>query len=68
MVSMEYQEHLPLIFERFYGVDKARWGIEIGLAIVKHIVQAHRRAHTCRESAPGKRSTFSMIFPARVSS
>jgi signal transduction histidine kinase len=38
-------EHVPLVFERFYRVDRSRTrstgGSGIGLAIVKELVQAH---------------------------
>jgi two-component system phosphate regulon sensor histidine kinase PhoR len=60
-------ESLPRIFERFYRVDKARsrelGGIGVGLAIVKHIVNAHG-GKTFVESTVGKGSTFSFVLPA----
>ncbi len=65
------KEHQPRVFERFYRVDKARsrrdGGTGLGLALVKHIVLAHRgriRLH----SATGEGSTFTIHLrqsPAR---
>jgi len=59
-------EHLPRLFERFYRVDKARsrelGGTGLGLALVKHICQAHGGRATV-ESEPGKGSSFSIHLP-----
>ncbi len=60
-------EHLPRLTERFYRVDHSRsrdtGGTGLGLAIVKHVVQRHG-AQLGIESAPGRGSRFSMVFPA----
>ena len=57
------KEHLPRIFERFYRVDKARsrelGGTGLGLALVKHICQAHGAVVEI-ESEPGRGSVFSI--------
>lgn len=59
-------EDLPYIFERFYRADKARsrrlGGTGLGLAVVKHIVEAHS-AHIEVKSSPGQGSTFTLFFP-----
>ena len=55
------EEHLPRLFERFYRTDKGRsrdqGGNWLGLAIVKHIVEAHHQIINVR-STPGIGSTF----------
>ncbi|MCS7286132.1 MAG: ATP-binding protein [Anaerolineae bacterium] len=58
-------EHLPRIFERFYKVDRARSGsgTGLGLAIAKHIVQAHG-GRIWAESVEGQGSTFYFALPA----
>lgn len=65
-------EHIPRLTERFYRVDRSRsretGGTGLGLAIVKHVLTRHG-ARLDIQSAPGKGSTFSAIFPpARVQS
>jgi len=60
-------EHIPRLTERFYRVDRSRsretGGTGLGLAIVKHVLTRHG-ARLEIQSAPGKGSTFSAIFPA----
>ncbi len=60
-------EHIPRLTERFYRVDRSRsretGGTGLGLAIVKHVLTRHG-ARLDIQSAPGKGSTFSAIFPA----
>ena len=59
-------EHVPRIFERFYRVDAARsreqGGTGLGLAIVRHLVDAHG-GRVEAESAPGRGTTISVLFP-----
>ncbi|RZU47779.1 PAS/PAC sensor signal transduction histidine kinase [Fluviicoccus keumensis] len=58
--------HIPRLTERFYRVDAARssatGGTGLGLAIVKHVLLQHGATLNI-DSAPGKGSTFSCVFP-----
>jgi two-component system phosphate regulon sensor histidine kinase PhoR len=57
------KNHLPRLFERFYRIEKSRnrnhGGSGIGLAIVKHIVEAHNQKITVNsEKGEGASFTF----------
>jgi len=57
-------EDLPRVFERFYKSDRARGsgGTGLGLAVVKHIVEAHGGTVSV-ENELGRGSTFSFAIP-----
>jgi two-component system phosphate regulon sensor histidine kinase PhoR len=65
------REDLPRIFERFYKADRARartgahpvGGTGLGLAVVKHTVEAHGGTVSV-ESELGRGSTFTFSIPA----
>lgn len=63
------ENELPLIWERFYRVDKSRTskngGSGLGLAIVKHIVELHGGTITV-ESKPGFGTIFTIVLPQRT--
>lgn len=60
------EESIPLIFERFYRVDKSRsrniGGTGLGLSIVKHITEAHK-GKVWVESKLGEGSKFFIKIP-----
>ncbi|PWH20407.1 MAG: two-component sensor histidine kinase [Ardenticatenia bacterium] len=60
-------EHLPLIFTRFYRVDRSRsrasGGSGIGLTIARHLVEAHGGRIWAESAGPGKGSTFTFTLP-----
>ncbi|WP_051273435.1 sensor histidine kinase [Desulfotruncus alcoholivorax] len=59
-------EEQPLIWERFYKVDKSRartgGGTGLGLAIAKNIIEAHGGSIDV-SSKPGRGSTFYFVIP-----
>jgi signal transduction histidine kinase len=62
-------EDLPLIFDRFYRVDKARsrnlGGSGLGLSIAKWIATAHG-GEIKVESVSGEGSTFYILLPVEI--
>jgi two-component system phosphate regulon sensor histidine kinase PhoR len=58
------RDDLPHIFERFYKADKSRSGkgSGMGLAIAKHIVEAHG-GEIRAQSEEGNGSIFSFTLP-----
>jgi signal transduction histidine kinase len=57
-------EDLPLIFEKFFRVDKAHStrGFGLGLSIAQRIIENHGGTITV-ESTPGEGSMFAITFP-----
>jgi PAS domain S-box-containing protein len=63
-------EHLPVIFERFQQVDssttRVHGGLGLGLAIVRHLTEAHGGTVTAASEGLGKGATFTVNLPLRA--
>ena len=60
-------QHLPLIFDRFKQVDssitRAHGGLGLGLAIVRHLVEAHGGTVSAASDGPGMGAVFTVVLP-----
>jgi PAS domain S-box-containing protein len=63
-------QHLATIFERFLQLDSSitrqTGGLGLGLAIARHLVEAHGGTISAESEGPGKGATFTVALPARM--
>ena len=63
-------EFLPLVFDFFRQEDatksRRQSGLGIGLAIVRHLTEAHGGRVQAESDGPGKGATFTITLPART--
>jgi PAS domain S-box-containing protein len=63
-------EHLPHLFERFRQVDSSttrkHGGLGLGLAIVRHLVEAHGGSVEAQSEGIGRGAAFTILLPIRA--
>ncbi|MGO9836578.1 MAG: ATP-binding protein [Polyangiaceae bacterium] len=63
-------EHLPFVFERFRQIDSSttrrHGGLGLGLAIVRHLVEAHGGSVEASSEGEGRGAIFTITLPIRA--
>jgi PAS domain S-box-containing protein len=61
---------MPFVFDRFRQADssttRGHGGLGLGLALVRHLAEAHGGTASARSEGPGKGATICVSLPARV--
>jgi CheY-like chemotaxis protein len=63
-------EFLPNVFDRFTqadrGATRVHGGLGLGLAVVRHLVEAHGGSVSAASEGPGRGATFAISLPTRA--